>query len=215
VSEPEEIVVECGNGKTTVVKRLLPKSESKDPVMSATTLEQLQRLVDDYEAHPELAMRASQRITELVAARITGADREMPFLNRVRVNGETVLLDSFDRETLERMYTTSLQAIRSCQDHDRKLGIKCQCLSDFRDWYYRLQNCNPTDPSALAAGNLWERLDEDSRSYERPKQADPTLTAMLEILDSYNGLKEDGTPGWLGTRSKRGEQRQLERKRKK
>ena len=62
------------------------------------TIAELERLASDY-SNPAQQIRASQRLTEITAARIT--NREKPFFRRLRIGSDVVLLDSHDQTELE------------------------------------------------------------------------------------------------------------------
>jgi hypothetical protein len=90
---------------------------------------------------------------------------------------------------------------------------KCACLVDWREWYYSVQSQAPTSPLALASQNLWDLVEEFSQEYERPKELNPELQAVLEAM----GAQNCADPPWFGRRSERGIQNQkanAERRRK-
>jgi hypothetical protein len=198
---PDEIIeVFCGDKVIKVCQKPV-EPLTKDPVRDANW-EQLQALVED-DSHPSLQMRASQRMTELVAARVTGRAKERPLFNRIKIGSETVLLDNHEVDVLRSQYGISVQAITQCRDHDRKAGIKCGCLQSFVAWYHNLQRQNTSAPIALAAGNLWDELEAYSKNYERPKEADPTVAALIQALDSRTEAENWDAPSWFGRRSEK------------
>ena len=146
-------------------------------------------------------VRAGQRITEPVAAQMTGADRQ-PFLTRVRVNNETVVLDQHDCATLRQQFASAQRAVVGCRKHEQ--SIKCACLASWREWYYALQRQSPNSPLALAGQNLWDLVERFSQEYERPKDLNPELRAILETIGNQNS----GEPDWFSRRSELGIQNQ-------
>lgn len=198
----EEIDVLLPDGRViTVTQRDEPLPVKGDPVLDATWVE-LQEMAQD-DSRPDLAMRASERLTDLVASRMNGG-KVAPVLNRITVGAETIILDAFDKQKVEDACTSSVQAIKGCVDHDRKAGIKCQCLSSFREMYYGLQQLNPTSPLCLAIGSLWDRLDAEAKAWVKPKEteSDATMKAVLGVLQNLEAREE--RPSWLGSRSQAG-----------
>jgi len=196
----EEIEVTLEDGRTVVLRRKEPTSVVSDPVASAKTWDELQRFADD-DSRPDLAMKARQRMTDIIAAQTTG--RTEPLFTQVRVANETILLDRHDCRTLRSQYATAQQAIIGCKKHER--SIKCACLALWRDWYYALQRQCPNSPLALAAQNLWDLVERFSQDYERPKDLNPELQAILETIGNQNS---EDPPCWFGKRSERGIQNQ-------
>jgi acid phosphatase class B len=198
----EEIIeVMLEDGQTIVVRRNELPPVVIDPVANAKTWDELQRFADD-DSRPDLAIKARQRMTDIIAAQTTG--RTEPLFTQVRVANETILLDRHDCATLRQQFATAQRAVVGCQKHER--SIKCACLASWREWYYALQRQCPNSPLALAAQNLWDLVERFSQEYERPKELTSELEAIIETIGNQNS--EDSP--WLGKRSEAGKQHQRE-----
>jgi hypothetical protein len=149
--------------------------------------------VDDEAAHPDLAIRASQRITELVAARMTGADR-IPLLTRVRVGNEAVMLDQHDCGLLRQKLAEGQVSVARCPDHKRE---RCDCWLSTRNFVWSLQRTRPDAAITKASELLWTTVEGFARTYIKPKEVDPSISALIQAF-------EDREPDWIGRRSERG-----------
>ena len=116
---------------------------------------------------------------------------------RVRVNGETVLLDYSDRAELEKQANLAQVAVMQCREHTR--SIKCACLERFRSWFWNLQQSHPNASLTLAASDLWDRLDAYSKTYEKQSRTDSTLEALATMVSNL-AAQNDGMPEWFGKR---------------
>jgi hypothetical protein len=158
------------------------------------SIAELERLAAD-DSRPDVQIRASQKLTEVTASLIT--NREKPLFTRVRVNGETVLLDCPDREELERQANLAQVAVMQCREHTR--SIKCACLAQFRQWFWNLQQSHPNASLTLAASDLWDRLEAYSKTYEKQSRTDSTLEALATMVSNL-AAQNDGMPEWFGKR---------------
>jgi len=192
----EEFEVTLEDGRTITVRRKEPEPVVKDPVLSATTFEQLQTFIDQ-DDRPDLAIRASQRITELVAAEMTGANR-LPFLIRVRVGTETVVLDQHDCALLRQKLAEGQVLVARCQDHKRE---RCDCWLSTRNFVWSLQRTRPDSAITKASELLWAAVEDFARTYTKPKEVDPNVSALIQAF-------EDREPDWISRRSERGIQNQ-------
>jgi len=193
----EEFEVTLENGRTITVHQKPVEVQTKDPVCDARTIQELQALVDDEAAHPDLAIRASQRITELVAAEMTGANR-LPFLTRVRVGNETVTLDQYDCALLRQKLAEGQVSVARCQDHKRD---RCECWLSTRNFVWSLQRTRPDAAITKASELLWTAVEDFARTYTKPKEADPNVSALIQAF-------EDREPDCISRRSERGIQNQ-------
>jgi len=197
---PPRLISPAKPAVTRTVRVNEPVSETKDPVRDAS-LAELETLAAD-DSRPDLQIRASQRLTDLLASRINGRSDRPPLFTSIRVGNDTVMLEAHDCQTLRTQYATAQQAVIGCQKHER--SIKCACLASWREWYYSVQRRDPTSPLALAAQNLWDLVERFSQEYQRPKDLSPETLAILEALEVQNYRE----PDWIGGRSERGIQNQ-------
>jgi len=160
------------------------------------SIAELERLASDY-SNPADQIRASQRLTEIVASKITS--QEKPLFTRVRVGSDVLVLDLSDREELQRQANLAQVAISQCPDHSKADGIRCSCLEQFRAWYWNLQKSKPNAPLTLAASDLWDRLEAYSKTYEKQSRTDSTLEALATMVSNL-AAQNDGLPEWFGKR---------------
>jgi hypothetical protein len=194
----EEFEVTLEDGRTITVRQKPVEPSVKDPVRDARTIQELQALIDNEAEHPDLAIRASQRITELVAACIRGEDR-MPLLTRVKIGNETVTLDQHDCALLRQKLAEGQISVARCQDHKRE---RCDCWLPTRNFVWNLQRTRPDCAITKASELVWTAVEDFARKYTKPKEVDPVLSALVEMIESQ------GDPPWLGKRSERGIQNQ-------
>ena len=175
----DEIEVMLEDGRTITLRQKPVEPQKSDPVHDARTIEELQALIDDEAEHPDLAMRASQRITELVAAQMTRADQTQ-FLTRVRVGNETVVLDQHDCALLRQKLAEGQVSVASCQDHKRD---RCDCWLSTRNFVWSLQRTRPDSAITKASEQLWTAVEDFARAYTKPKEVDPSISALIQAFE--------------------------------
>jgi hypothetical protein len=181
--DPEDVALASEGGVT------------HDPLKGAS-ISELERLASDY-SDPATQIRASQRLTEITAARIT--NREKPFFRRLRIGSDVVLLDSHDQTELENWLAHGQALIKACLDHKRE---RCDCWQPIRDYVWQLQRTKPGAAITKAADLLWDSIAEFARHYERPKQLDPVVAALVHLAESREA-RDSEFPTWLGKRRPR------------
>lgn len=157
---------------------------------------ELERLASD-DSNPAMKIAASQKLTDIIAARIT--NREKPFVRRIKVGSEEVLLDCHDQTELENWLAHGQALIKACPDHRRE---RCDCWQPIRDYVWRLQRTKPGAAITKAADLLWDSIAEFARHYERPKPLDPVVAALVHLAESREA-RESEFPTWLGKRRTR------------
>ena len=155
---------------------------------------ELERIATD-DSDLAAKIKASQELTELLAALITG--REKPLFTRVRIGREIHILDSHDRQELERQASLAQAAIAQCPSHTK--SIKCACLDQFRSWYWRQQEAHPHSSLTAVAGHLWDRVEAYSKAHERASKTDTLLETMAAMVTNL-AERNDGFPDWFGRR---------------
>lgn len=184
--------------KTVTVQQSTSELE-KPRLHESSTIAELEALLNNPNTPIDVEIRTRERLTYLFAAQMRGSDTAM--LYQVKTSDGNVVLDAFERQQLNEQYAAAQKAVTECKSHERAKGIKCDCLTPWRSWYYGVQGRGQT-PFSLAAQTLYDLVDSFSHEYERKKKPSEEVQMLVSAL---NEAREDNNqfPSWFGRRGEK------------